>query len=193
RPLALDVRFVAATNRDLSSEMAAGHFRSDLYFRLDGVTLVIPPLRERRDQIAPLAMQFLKAAHEKRPSARTPQLAADVLDHLRGYDWPGNVRELKAVLERAILLARGGEISIRHLALSPAAAPPRAATTEARSPVADEPPIPLSADENEERRRIVAALEHCHGNQTRAAKHLGISRATLVNRLSLYRIPRPRK
>jgi two-component system response regulator AtoC len=193
RPVALEVRFVAATNRDLSSEMAAGQFRSDLYFRLDGVTLVIPPLRERRDQVGPLAMQFLKAAHERRPPGKTPQMAADVIDHLRGYDWPGNVRELKAVLERAMLLARGGEIGVRHLPLKAAAAPPRAASAEARAPAAGESPFPLSAGENEERKRILAALEHCNGNQTRAAKHLGISRATLVNRLSLYRIPRPRK
>jgi DNA-binding NtrC family response regulator len=190
KPIALDVRFVAATNRDLSSEIAAGSFRSDLYFRIDGVTLVVPPLRERRDQIGPLAVEFLRAAHEKHPTGKTPQLAADVLDHLRAYDWPGNVRELKAVLERAVLLARGGEIGVRHLALSGS---PRASTTKARSPAADVMPIPRPDGENEERRRILSALEHCHGNQTRAAKHLGISRATLVNRLSLYNIPRPRK
>ena len=123
KPLALDVRFVAATNRDLSSEVAAGQFRSDLYFRLDGVTLVVPPLRERRDQNRPAGAAVpARRRTRERPPAQGPQLAPDVLDHLRAYDWPGNVRELKAVLERALLLARGGEIRIEHLALTPHAA-----------------------------------------------------------------------
>ncbi|HEX6836496.1 MAG TPA: sigma 54-interacting transcriptional regulator [Polyangia bacterium] len=194
RPIALDVRFVAATNRDLSSEVAAGQFRSDLYFRLNGVTLMIPPLRERRDQICPLALGFLAAALAQRGSSRTPQLAPDVLAHLRAYDWPGNVRELKAVVERSVVLARGGEIRIEQLTVGRRAQP-------ARGPAAPAPPtvaapaetLGLTPAEGDERARIVAALAECNGNQTRAAKRLGISRATLVNKLSIYRIPRPRK
>jgi two-component system, NtrC family, response regulator AtoC len=178
RPIPIDVRFIAATNRDLAQEVAAGRFRSDLYFRIDGVTLRIPPLRERRDQIASLAVQFLKAPAAK----KLPQLSPTVLEHLRSYDWPGNVRELKMALERALLLSRGGELTTRHLAFSPPAREPIPATA-----------IGMSADEAEERRRIIAALEACNGNQTRAASRLGISRSTLVTKLSVYRIPRPRK
>jgi transcriptional regulator with PAS, ATPase and Fis domain len=178
RPIRLDVRFIAATNRDLAQEVAAGRFRSDLYFRIDGVTVRIPPLRERRDQIASLAAQFLKAPATK----KLPQLSPSVVDHLRAYDWPGNVRELKMAIERALLFSRGGELTPRHLALSPRAHEPTTATT-----------ITMSAEEAEERQRIVAALEACNGNQTRAASRLGISRATLVTKLSVYRLPRPRK
>ena len=202
RPIALDVRFVAATNRDLASEVSAGQFRSDLYFRLNGVTLMIPPLRERRDQIGPLALGFLAAALAQRGSARASQLAPDVLAHLRAYDWPGNVRELKSVIERAVVLARGGEIRIEQLVLgrrgSPArgdaaAAAPTAAAAAAAAPATAADSAGLSAAEAGERARIVAALAECSGNQTRAAKKLGVSRATLVNKLSIYRIPRPRK
>jgi DNA-binding NtrC family response regulator len=178
RPIPLDVRFIAATNRDLAQEVAAGRFRSDLYFRLDGVTLRIPPLRERRDQIASLAAQFLEA----KPSKKLPQLSPSVVEHLRAYDWPGNVRELKMAIERALVFSRGGELTPRHLALT---VQPR----EAIAPTA----IDMSAQESQERERIIAALEACNGNQTRAATRLGISRATLVTKLSVYRLPRPRK
>jgi two-component system response regulator AtoC len=179
KPMALDIRFVAATNRDLAGDVARGSFRSDLYFRLDGVTLVIPPLRERRDQIGPLALSFLKEAQAKSDRRAPLQLAADLLMRLEAHDWPGNVRELKAALERALLLARG-EIQARHLALAPL---PRARPDSAAD---------LSPHENLARQRIVDALAECNGNQTRAAKKLGMSRSTLVTKLALYKIPRPR-
>jgi DNA-binding NtrC family response regulator len=153
---------------------------------------MIPPLRERRDQIGPLALGFLAAALVQRGSTRTSQLAPNVLAHLRAYDWPGNVRELKTVVERAVVLARGGEIRIEQLTLGRRGSPARAEAAPApAAPAADTPG--LSAPERDERARIVAALAECNGNQTRAAKRLGISRATLVNKLSIYRIPRPRK
>ena len=190
RPLALDVRFIAATNRDLMGDVASGQFRRDLYFRLNGVTLRIPPLRERRDQIAPLALRFLKEASAQRGDSKPPQLAANVLARLEAHAWAGNVRELKAVMQRALLLARGGELGMYHLALEPSPAP---SPERAASPPAIEAPAGLTAKEAEERRQIVEALERCNGNQTRAAKLLGIARATLVNKLSIYRIPRPRK
>jgi transcriptional regulator with AAA-type ATPase domain len=185
----IDVRFVAATNRDLPGEAARGHFRADLYFRLDGVTLAIPPLRARKQLIVPLALGFLEAA---RPG--TPPLAGEVLRRLEEHDWPGNVRELKAVIERALLLARGGAIGPSHLVLrpslpgTPVVAPPPSPPSPAPDPLAG-----LSPDEQRERARILEALEACAGNQTRAAQKLGVSRATLVTRLALYRIPRPRK
>ncbi|MBZ0237832.1 MAG: sigma 54-interacting transcriptional regulator, partial [Deltaproteobacteria bacterium] len=123
RPIKIDVRFLSATNRDLPAEVASGAFRRDLFFRLDGVTLVIPPLRERRGLIGPMALRFLE--HARRQAGSPPRLAAEVLAALEDYGWPGNVRELKAVIERAVLLARGGEISAKHLAFArrPAAVP----------------------------------------------------------------------
>ena len=194
RPVVVDLRFVAATNRDLPREVVSGRFRGDLFFRLDGVTLMIPPLRERRDRIRSLAMQFLQAAHEKRPPAGPLRVAPAFYERLEAHDWPGNVRELKAVVERALLLAHGGELGTRHVALTPVARPP--AATEAASsgrPAAAAAPPPTNDKEADERQRILDALDACAGNQTRAAKKLGISRATLVNKLAIHRIPRPRK
>jgi len=184
KPLPIDVRFVAATNRDLTGDVGRGLFRADLYFRLDGVTLVIPPLRERRRQVARLALEFLRQAHEKQASRAPLRIAPDLLPRLEAHDWPGNVRELKAAVERALLLARGDEIGARHLTLAATGAPARRVEPAA---------APLTSDEERERDRIVEALDACAGNQTRAAKRLGVSRATLVNKLALYRIPRPRK
>ncbi len=213
RPVQIDVRFVSATNRDLPAEVAAGSFRRDLFFRLDGVTLVIPPLRERRGLIGPMALRFLADARPQ--PGPPPRLAAEVLAALEAYAWPGNVRELKAVIERAVLLARGGELGVRHLTFAqrsaaaatapppvggPAsppgaapASPPPAAVTAPAPPVLDEPPLDFLDDEQRaDRARLVAALDECAGNQTRAAQKLGIARTTLVHKLRLYRIPRPR-
>jgi DNA-binding NtrC family response regulator len=200
RPLSIDVRFVAATNRDLAAGAAAGWFRSDLYYRLDGFSLHIPPLRERRSQIVPLALQFLAAAVRRAGGAGTSVLSPAAIAALEAHSWPGNVRELKAVVERAVVLAGGAEIGVRHLGLrpsvdaaaSPAGTPgtPSAAATVAGG--ADVPADHLTPEELAERARIIAALDQCAGNQTRAAKQLGMSRTTLVARLQLYRVKRPR-
>jgi transcriptional regulator with GAF, ATPase, and Fis domain len=197
RPVSIDARFVAATNRDLPAEVAAGRFRSDLFFRLDGVTLHIPPLRDRRSMIAPLALRFLSDAAARLGHAKA-SASPDVLQALETRSWPGNVRELKAVIERALLLARGGEVGVRHLAFAkesgeiaapapPAPAPSPAPRVEAAGDLSF-----LTPEQLEDRANIIAVLEECVGNQTRAAKKLGIARTTLVNKLTLYRIPRPR-
>jgi two-component system, NtrC family, response regulator AtoC len=187
RPVRVDVRFIAATNRDLPAEVAAGRFRRDLYFRLDGVTLSIPPLRERVGQVGPLALHFL-AEVGKRAGRPTLPLRAEVLAALEAYAWPGNVRELKAVIERAVLLARGASPGLRHLVFAPAA--PDAPAPPTGGPPAGEPV--LGDDERADRDRVLWALERCAGNQTRAAKLLDISRTTLVMKVRLYKIPRPR-
>jgi two-component system response regulator AtoC len=176
KPILLDIRFVAATNRELALEVAAGRFRSDLFYRLDGATLVIPPLREHKERIVPLAKQFATAV-----GASASALDAGVLAKLEAHDWPGNVRELKAVVERAAILAAGGPVQLKHVAIT---------RVESRTTTAV---TPVSAEEADERQRILAALDACAGNQTRAAKLLGVSRATLVNKLSIHRIQRPRK
>jgi DNA-binding NtrC family response regulator len=179
RPTRVDVRFISATHRDLASEIARGRFRADLFYRLDGLTLTIPPLRRRRDQIGRLALQFLREAHERHHGKKPQQVSPELLRQLQSYDWPGNVRELKAVVERAVLLARGGEVGPSHVRVSPMA------------PSAPAPP-PTDGDVGE-KQRILDALEACAGNQTRAAQKLGMARSTLAVKLTLYRIPRPRK
>jgi transcriptional regulator with GAF, ATPase, and Fis domain len=195
RSIAIDIRIIAATNRELSAEVVAGRFREDLYFRLDGVTLRIPPLRQRTWAIGPLALRFIAEAGQRlgRPEvSASPELIAALAAH----EWPGNVRELKATIDRAVLLARGTELAPRHLAFSER----RAATaTEPAVPApeptprdSDDEPVFLDAAQRAERARIVAALENNAGNQTRTAKALGISRSSLINKIAIYRIPRPR-
>ncbi len=110
-PRPIDVRFLAATHRDLEEEVAAGRFRQDLYFRLNGITLDIPPLRERVEEIEGLARGFLLDACRRQKRLDTPRIAPDALALLRGYAWPGNVRELRNVIERAVLLCTGSAIT----------------------------------------------------------------------------------
>ena len=203
---AIDVRLVAATNRDLPSVVAAGGFRSDLYFRLNGITIRIPPLRERRAEILPLAQLFLAQASQGRPAAFTPAALAKLESHA----WPGNVRELRNVIERAVVLSgvsQGtGRVDAEHLAIEtmmfvqPLQAAPSGAS---RMSAPTEPPpamfAPVAAGdlradvEDFERKRIEQALVAAQGNQTRAAELLGISRRTLVSRLDAFGMPRPRK
>ena len=187
-PIAIDARFVAATHRDLAGAVASGEFRRDLFYRLAGLTLRVPPLRERRQQVIPLATKLARAA-----TGRDGALGPAAVARLTAHDWPGNVRELKNVVERAALLAGDGPIGAEHVLFdaAPAAAAP-ALAAPAAAPTAS-PDAELSAAERAERDRIVAALEACTWNQTRAARKLGISRATLVNKLGRYRIPRPRQ
>jgi DNA-binding NtrC family response regulator len=194
KPRRLDVRFIAATNRDLEAEVARGAFRRDLYFRLNGITLTIPPLRERRTEIPHLAGIFIRRFCRElgRPE---PQLPPPILSILDQYAWPGNIRELKNMIERAVLLCDGPAIGLDHLPadkLDPARAPrptpppvqPLALTSEERT---------RTPTQQNERLRIIEALNACAGNQSRAAQRLGISRRTLVTKLDTYRIPRPKK
>jgi two-component system, NtrC family, response regulator AtoC len=187
---AVDVRFVAATNRDLGADVEAGGFRRDLYFRLAGVVLAVPPLRARPDEIEPLARAFVAEA-AARIGAPPPALTDGALAALRAHAWPGNVRELRAAMERAVLVA-DGPIDVAALGLGQGAAPPGAPAPASAAPAA--PAAAPLADElaDLERRRIVGALEQCGGNQTRAAELLGMPRRTLVKRLARYGIKRPR-
>jgi DNA-binding NtrC family response regulator len=184
----VDVRVVAATNRDLEAEIAAGRYRSDLYFRLGGFVLTIPPLRERVGEIAPLARRFALAAAEQ--SGRAPPTISDeAMALLAANRWPGNIRELRNVIARAVLLSSGTSITPEHL---PAAKPGVAAVAAP----ADAAPLPdalRAALGVVERQRIADALDRCAGNQTRAARLLGISRRALVTKLEQHALPRPRK
>lgn len=182
-PKITDLRFIAATNRDLEEEVREKRFREDLYFRLNGITLRIPPLRERTFQIPALARTFVEtAAHDLgRPA---PPIRPDALTLLESHAWPGNVRELKNVLERAVLLSESAPIGPEHIQLE--GTPSRAPASLGRNA--------LRRDyESFERQRISEALEQAAGNQTEAAKALGISRRTLLNRLDALGLPRPRK
>ncbi len=180
----IDVRFVFATNRDLEAEVARGTFREDLYYRLNGISVVIPPLRDRPAEIEPLARGFAAEAARRDGREAAPALSVAGLDALRSFAWPGNIRELRNVMERAVLLCGDGPIAPEHLGLGKAkAAPP--------SP-GDAPNLKGERDAAE-RRVIVEALEKCSGNQTKAAKMLGISRRTLVARVQAYGLGRQRK
>jgi transcriptional regulator with PAS, ATPase and Fis domain len=191
-PRAIDVRFVAATNRNIEDQVRQGRFREDLYFRLNGAFLAVPPLRERVSEIEPLAQEFIRATCEDLGRVPVPTLTPESLLMLQRYGWPGNVRELKNFIERAVLVATGAELSPEHFPLQRMASTlPLHRIGHASSPPAGEPLPAESA--GSERDRILAALAECGGNQSRAAKVLGISRTTLVARLSGYGVPRPRK
>jgi transcriptional regulator with PAS, ATPase and Fis domain len=181
KPRAIDVRFLAATNRILEDEVASGAFRQDLYYRLNGISLVIPPLRARTDEIASLARLFLDTA-AKRDGRPVPTLSAAAVKLLESYPWPGNIRELRNDMERAFLLAAGAAITPEDLPLEKMRGAPVAA------PVAPAPAV----SRGEDYQRIVDSLARCSGNQTRAAKLLGMSRRTFCARLKAYNIPRPR-
>jgi two-component system response regulator AtoC len=199
----IDVRYLASTSRDLSAEVDAGRFRRDLYFRLAGATFAIPPLRDRRDEILPLAEQFVAAAAA--PLGRSFALAEDARQWLTDHTWPGNIRELRNACERAVLLATGTLIERHHLTTidDPTKRPPSQRTRSSatippppgiRAPSAADMPTQVRATVAElEKQRILEALDRCAGNQTRAAEMLGISRRTLINRLDEYGIARPRK
>jgi transcriptional regulator with PAS, ATPase and Fis domain len=185
----IDVRFVAATNRDLEVEVAEGRFRQDLFFRLNGFQLRIPPLRERPGEIAELARAFLAPAARAAGLATAPSLSQEAQELLVGYSWPGNVRELRNVIERAVLLSTDGVITAVHL---PTDKMRQRVTRSAGVPVADHDPL-RAALEARERQRVEDALAQCGGNQTHAARLLGISRGTLVTRVNAYGLTRPRK
>ena len=190
-PVKVDVRILAATHRDLAAEVAAGRFREDLYFRLNVVALRIPALRERPDDILPLAEHFARRYAEANGlpvRGFAPQARASLLVH----PWPGNVRELENAVHRAVLLAEGDEIGPESVELL--APMPRAATAPADSGAAPAPARALGVSalvgrrmEDVERDLILETLSHCLGNRTRAAEILGISIRTLRNKLHEYR------
>jgi transcriptional regulator with GAF, ATPase, and Fis domain len=189
----LDVRFLSATNRDLSRRINEGLFREDLYFRLSGVTVVVPPLRERASEIAPMAKQFAAEATAALGRAAAPTLSREALDFLERQPWPGNVRELRNCVERAVLLSATDTLSkddvdpnLDHLT-----ARNTRKTMEVASRSVEKNGGPSS--ESAEREQIEDALAACAGNQTRAATLLGVARRTLVRKLAEMGIPRPRR
>ncbi|MBX3215848.1 MAG: sigma 54-interacting transcriptional regulator [Labilithrix sp.] len=198
-PTHVDVRFVAATNRDLASLVAKGAFRADLFYRLEGVRVEIPPLRERTDDIIALA-EFFITRLANRMSLAAPSLSPGARDLLRDYGWPGNVRELRNVVERAVVMnPKVTELDESHLVTygftSRPTLVPDSRTQTATSIVAAPPEGDdlQSALESVERKAIVEALEKTGGNQSAAARLLKMGRHALIARIETYGLSRPRK
>jgi DNA-binding NtrC family response regulator len=172
----VDVRIVAATNRDLDEEIRRGGFRSDLFYRLNVITLHLPPLRDRPDDVPLLAVYFLQRFAASR--GRTVRLAPETLEAMQGYDWPGNVRELENALERAAVMTPGEEIG-------PGALPAKI-TERAPQPLVQASLPPNPTLEIIERAYIHWVLQAEGGNKTRAAEVLGIDPSTLYRKLLRY-------
>jgi transcriptional regulator with PAS, ATPase and Fis domain len=211
-PNLVDVRFVAATHRDLEIAVQTGRLRADLLYRLDGVRIHLPPLRERPADILPVAESFLDELARREGIAR-PTLTNEARRLLAAHDWPGNFRELRNVVERAAivcdraviqaedLLFSSGEdrrlSSLREPTTRPASLPPPSEAAPdgaagAARPATRPRDARTAGSPTTEGDRIRSALSSCAGNQTRAAKLLGISRRTLITRLEQHGIPRPR-
>jgi len=179
-PIKVDVRWVAASNRDLRAMVREGTFREDLYHRLAVFPIHLPALRERREDIIPLAESLLTRLSASTGRVATPQLSDAVKSRLRAEDWPGNVRELRNVLERALILADGPDIELQHLWIEASASP--ALTDQARLP----PAWTGGSLTDLERQMILATLADVGGNRRLAAKKLGIGLRTLYDKLKRY-------
>jgi two-component system response regulator FlrC len=207
-PVVLDVRVLATTNRNLRAEVAAGRFREDLYYRLNVFPLATAPLRERRDDVLPLAMRLLTS--RCRAGERIPALSADAAHLLLTYPWPGNVRELDNVMQRALILANDSVIQPEHVHLEAFGSDPLAPVTgrtmsnattlhhEAARRASEQIAAPSEGEEGargalsdslstRERDLILEALRSDNGNRQAAAKRLGISPRTLRYKLARLR------
>ena len=183
RPLSIDVRILAATNKDLNRLMEEGRFRQDLYYRIGVIPIMIPLLRERREDIPLLVESFINRIRLKTDKPISG-MSREALDLLFSYDWPGNVRELINVIEYSFVLCHEGEIMPNHLPArvtgkQPSMAPRRRAVKK--------------QNDEAERKRILEALAATGGNQSKAAEILGISRVTLWKRLKAFDIRVDRK
>src|SRR5579885_3248730 len=202
RTIRVDVRVVAATNQFLEDEIAAGRFRDDLYYRLNVVSIHLPPLRERREDIPALARHFLQRYSEEN-RRDPPPLTADVLKVLLAHDWPGNVRELENCMERAVVLSAGGPIT-PALLTPPRGGPrpgqsfrPRGADLQGliqqlvRVGIQTLPEGTLHRQvvDGVERELIEQVLQQCNGVQVAAAKRLGVNRNTLHKKVTDYNRP----
>ena len=180
RTIRTDVRFVAATNRDLKAMVEEGKFRADLYYRLHVFPLNVPPLRERREDI-PLLTRYFVQKHAQRMGRNIDTIPTVVLDALTNYDWPGNIRELQNVLERSVILTNGAVLQVPMTEL-----------------IGKTSPVPLNGrspaqPQNGERARILKALEEARGQvggPDGAAARLGLKRTTLQSRMRKFNISR---
>jgi len=176
--LDVDIRLIAATNADLGAMVKAKTFRDDLFFRLDVVSLTLPPLRKRTDDIPLLFIHFLKEFNT-RNNKHIEDITPEAMEMLTTYSWPGNVREFRNVIERMVVLARSPRLTVRDLPVS--------IKTTAHGEVAPSPHAEPASMAEGERIMIYAALKKNNGNRTLAADQLGISRRTLQRKLKEYR------
>jgi two-component system response regulator HydG len=176
--VSVDVRIIAATNRDLEEEIRKGSFRSDLYYRLNVIALHLPPLRDRKEDIPLLAKYFLAREEERHEGTGNLVISEEARDALVAYDWPGNVRELENALERAVVVAGGREIASEHLPNRVLEAPKPRLVEDAHPP---NPPLEVI-----ERAYIEWVLRAEGGNKSRAAEVLGIDPSTLYRKLNRY-------
>jgi two-component system response regulator FlrC len=184
KPVALDIRVLATSNRDMAAEVAAGRFREDLYYRLNVFPLLIPPLRDRKGDLLPLAEHFLcgHGARFGRRVALSPAAKAKIAAH----DWPGNVRELENVIQRALILAPGDAIEADHLVFSAGVA----AMTPIQPALVPLAAVPADSPANIkdlERQHILETLAKVGGSRKKAVELLGISERTLRYKLAQYR------
>jgi DNA-binding NtrC family response regulator len=177
RAIPVDVRLIAATNRDMDAEVRAGRFRADLFYRLNVVHIEVPPLRVRRDDIPVLVEHFL-GLYSERYRVAPKRLSTDALARIASYDWPGNVRELQNAIERAFALSADDVIA-------EAALPPAVTGRVARFPL-ERPDGSLPTLEEAEARLVAAALAQSAGNKNEAARRLGIDRQRLYRKISKY-------
>ncbi len=182
----VDVRVIAATNKNLEEEIRRGTFREDLFFRLNVIPFRVPALRERRDDIPLLARHFI-AELSAEYGKRAKELAPEALDILVGQAWPGNVRELRNTIERLVIMTPGDRIEARHLPGSvAAAAAPREAVPAAAEPVIGSFPSLLAAREDFEKRYIWKKYEECGGNMSRTSEALSVERSNLYRKMKAY-------
>jgi transcriptional regulator with GAF, ATPase, and Fis domain len=204
----VDVRFVSATNRNLAMGMSQGTFRTDLFFRLNGACLEVPPLRSRPKDVLPLAEAFVMSSAKRLGLRFGKRLSSATQRLLLAHAWPGNVRELRNAIDRAVLLSSDHVIEPSDLGITLQPEPMEAAAQAPSAVISSSTPTPprglaapawngvedaADAPRESERQRILDALKQCSGNQTRAAKLLAMPRRTLVRKLSLFGFPRPRK
>jgi DNA-binding NtrC family response regulator len=182
KTMAVDIRLVAASNRDLEREVEAGRFRRDLFYRLNVVPLTLPPLRERREDVPVLAAHFAAKAAEKHNRA-VPALDPALLDALAEYDWPGNVRELENLIERLVVLTPGARLSIEHLPEKMQHVVPERAAASAGDAAGGDTTLD-GAVVSLRRRMLSEALRAERGNRVAAARRLGISRSYLHRLIS---------
>ncbi len=192
----VDVRVVAATNRDLAADVKTGAFREDLYYRLAVVELVVPPLRDRREDIAPLAVEFARR-YADRFGLGGVTLEPALIDALVRADWPGNVRQLENTIARLAALSTGGTITLADYQFASGAPQAEAPPTPVEADPGDEHAVPVDARhgpslkeqvEAFERGLVARALESTGGNQSEAARRLGVSRVTLIDKMKKYHL-----
>ena len=189
-PLKVDVRVIAATNADLKQKVLEGKFREDLYYRLRVIDIVLPPLREREEDL-PLLIEHFLEKFSKRLGKKIGGISDQALALLSEYTWPGNVRELEHIMERACVLCNNTTITTDHLSCelaesihntSPGSFQPGHSSVEEQ--IQPEPPLESESEQD----RIVRLLIKCSGNKAKAARMLGVDRSTLYRKMRLYNI-----